>query len=154
PLLAIGMGPSVLAAALLFTMPNPRLASIGFLVLVFFPVILSPTNPQSYNPEAYLFFSFMAIMSVILVSVLVRTVLPTSDALGRRWCLTSARAEMRRLLAGRRSRRLDNEALSRDADRIGHLAALQPADADERRDDLRQTLEIFGCAAAMRRVRT
>src|SRR6202041_1995523 len=76
PLLAIGMAPSVLAAALLFTMPNPRLASIGFLVLVFFPVILSPTNPQSYNPEAYLFFSFMAIMSVILLSVLVRTVLP------------------------------------------------------------------------------
>jgi hypothetical protein len=154
PLLAIGMAPSVLAAALLFTMPNPRLASIGFLVLVFFPVILSPTNPQSYNPEAYLFFSFMAITSVIMLSVLVRTVLPTPDALRRRWCLTSARAEMRRLLAGRRSRRLDNEALFRDADRIGQLAALQPAEADERRDDLRQALEIFGCAAAMRRVRT
>ena len=154
PLLAIGMAPSVLAAALLFTMPNPRLASIGFLVLVFFPVILSPTNPQSYNPETYLFFSFMAITSVILLSVLVRTVLPTSDALRRRWCLTSAQAEMRGLLAGRRSRCLDNAALFRDADRIGQLAALQPADGDERRDDLRQALEIFGCAAAVRRVRT
>jgi uncharacterized membrane protein YccC len=154
PLLAIGVAPSVLAAALLFTIPNPRLAPIGFLVLVFFPVILSPTNPQSYNPEAYLFFSFMAITSVILVFILVRTVLPTSDALRRRWCLTSARAEMRGLLAGGRSRGLDDEALFRDADRIGQMAALQPADDDERRDDLRQALDIFGCAAAVRRLRT
>jgi uncharacterized membrane protein YccC len=148
------MAPSVLAAALLFTIPNPRLASIAFLVLVFFPVILSPTNPQSYNPETYLFSSFMAITSVILLFVLLRTVLPTSDALRRRWYLTSARAEMRDLLAGGRSRRLDDEALFRDADRIGQLAALQPAADDERRDDLRQALDIFGCAAAVRRVRT
>jgi uncharacterized membrane protein YccC len=154
PLLAIGMAPSVLAAALLFTIPNPRLASIGFLVLVFFPVILSPTNPQSYNPQTYLFSSFMAISSVILLFVLLRTVLPTSDALRRRWYLTSARAEMRDLLAGGRSRRLDDEDLFRDADRIGQLVALQPAAGDERRDDLRQALDIFARAAAMRRVRT
>jgi uncharacterized membrane protein YccC len=154
PLLAIGMAPSVLTAALLFTIPNPRLASIAFLVLVFFPVILSPANPQSYNPDTYLFTSFMAITSVILLFVLLRTVLPTSDAHLRRWYLTSARGEMRDLVAGRRSRRLDDEALFRDADRIGQLAALQPAADDERRDDLRQALEIFGRAAAVRRVRT
>jgi uncharacterized membrane protein YccC len=154
PLLAIGMAPSVLAAALLFTIPNPRLASIGFLLLVFFPVILFPTNPQSYNPQTYLFSSFMAIISVILLFVLLRTVLPTSDALRRRWYLTSARAEMRDLLAGGRSRRLDDEALFRDADRIGQLAALQPAADDERRDDLRHALDIFGRASAVRRVRT
>ena len=154
PLLAIGMAPSVLAAALLFTIPNPRLASIAFLVLVFFPVILSPTNPQGYNPETYLFSSFMAITSVVLLFVLLWTVLPTSDALRRRWYLTSARAEMRDLLAGGQSRRLDDEALFRDADRVGQLAALQPAADDEHRDDLRQALEIFGRAAAVRRVRT
>jgi uncharacterized membrane protein YccC len=154
PLLAIGMAPGVLAAALLFTIPNPRLASIGFVVLVFFPFILSPTNPPIYNPESYLFSSFMATTAVILLFVLMRTVLPTSDALRRRWCLTSARAEMRGLLSGSRSPRLDDEALFRDADRIGQLAALEPADGDERRDELRQVLDIFGCAAAVRRVRT
>jgi uncharacterized membrane protein YccC len=154
PLLAIGMAPVVLAAALLFTIPNPRLAPIAFLVLVFFPVILSPANPQSYNPQTYLFTSFIAITSVILLFVLLWTVLPTSDALRRRWYLTSARAEMRDLLVGGGSRRLDDEALFRDADRIGQLAALQPAAADERRDDLRQALDIFGRAAAVRRVRT
>jgi uncharacterized membrane protein YccC len=154
PLLAIGMAPSVLAAALVSTIPDPRLASIASLVRFFFVVILSPANPQSYNPDTYLFTSFMAITSGILLFVLLRTMLPTSDALRRGWCLTSARAEMRDLLAGGRSRRPDDEALFRDADRIGQLAALQPDAHDERRDDLRQALDIFGRAAAVRRVRT
>src|SRR5712675_864161 len=154
PLLAIGMAPVVLAGALLSTNPNHGLASTAYLALVFFLVILAPANPQVYNPETYLFYSFMAITSVVLLFVLLWIVLPTSDALRRRWYLTSAQAEMRNLLAGGRSRRLDDEALFRDADRIGQLAALQPADDDERRDDLRQAVEIFGRAAAVRRVRT
>src|SRR5712672_1971909 len=154
PLLAIGMAPSVIAAALLLTIPNPKLSTIAFLVLVFFAVILAPTIPKVYNPESYLFSSFMAITSVVLLLVLLWTVLPTSDALRRRWYLRSARAEMRDLLAGGQSRRLDDEALFRDADRIGQLAVLQPAADDGRRDDLRQALEIFGRAAAVRRVRT
>jgi uncharacterized membrane protein YccC len=152
PLLAIGMAPSVLAAALLLTIP--RLASIAFLVLVFFPVILAPANPPGYDPETWLFTSLMAIASVFVLFVLLRTVLPTSDALRRHWYLTSARAEMRDLLAGGRFRRPGDEALFRDADRIGQLAALQPAAGDERRDDLCQALDIFGRAAAVRRVRT
>jgi uncharacterized membrane protein YccC len=147
PLLAIGMAPSILFAALLSTKQ-------GFLVLVFVPVILSPANPQSYNPESYLFSSLMAITAAILLFVPLRTLLPTSDALKRRWRLTSARAEIRDLFAGVPSRRLDDEALFRDADRIGQLAALRPADGDERRDDLREALDIFGRAAAVRRVRT
>src|SRR5712672_46515 len=154
PLLAIGMAPVVLAGALLSTSPNQQLASTAYLALVFFLVILAPANPQVYSPETYLFSSFMAITSVVLLFVVLWTVLPTSDALRRRWYLTSARAEMRDLLAGGRSRRLDDEALFRDADRVGQLAALQAADDDERRDDLRQALDIFGRAAAMRRVRT
>jgi uncharacterized membrane protein YccC len=154
PLLAIGMAPVVLAGALLSTSPNQQLASTAYLALIFFLVILAPANPQVYNPETYLFYSFMAITSVVLLFVLLLTVLPTSDALRRRWYLTSAQAEMRDLLAGGRSRRLDDEALFRDADRIGQLAALHPAADDERRDDLRQALEIFGRAVAVRQVRT
>jgi uncharacterized membrane protein YccC len=153
PLLAIGRAPTVRAAALLLTIPNPRLAPIAFLLLVFFPVMLSPTNPQSYNPETFLFFSFLAIASVILLFVLLRT-LPASDALRRRWYLTSARTEMRDVLDGCRSRHLHDEALFRDADRIGQLAALPPAADDEHRNDLREALEISGQAAAVRRART
>lgn len=154
PLLAIGMAPSVLAAALLCTTSNPRLALIAFLVLVFFPVMLSPENPQQYNPELYLSSSFIATVAVMLLFVLLRTVLPTSDAIRRCWYLTSARAEMRALLDGGCARRRDAEALFLDADRIAQLAALQPAAGDERRDDLRLALDIFGYAAAVRQVWT
>ena len=154
PLLAIGMAPSVLAAALLFTLPNAILATIGFQLLVFFPVLLSPANPQDYNPEAYLFRSFMAITAVILLFAALWTILPASDDIRRRWYLTSARAELRDLLAGRRSRHRDDDALFRDADRVGQHAALQPVDGDEFRDDLRQALNIFGLAAAARRIQT
>src|SRR5258707_3297497 len=37
---------------------------------------------------------------------------------------------------------------------MDNRATLKPADDDERRDDLRQALKIFGRAAAVRRVRT
>src|SRR5258708_38210924 len=143
PLLAIGMAPVVLAGALLSTSSNQQLASTAYLALVFFLVILTPANPQVYSPETYLFTSFMAVTSVVLLFVLLWTVLPTSDARRRRWYLTSAQAEMRELLAGRQSRRLDDEALFRDADRVGQLAALPPATNDEHRDDLRQALTLF-----------
>jgi uncharacterized membrane protein YccC len=154
PLLAIGMVPCVVGAALLFTLPSARISSIGFLMLVYYPVLLAPENPQDYNPQAYLFRSFLAITAVILVFVVLWTILPTSDDLRRRWYLTSARAELRDLLAGRRSRHQADDALFRDADRIGQLAALQPAGGDARRDDLRQALDIFRLAAAARRIRT
>jgi uncharacterized membrane protein YccC len=154
PLLAIGMAPTVLGAALLFTLPNARISSIGFLILVYFPILLSPSNPQDYNPQTFLYRSFLAIMAVILVFAILSTILPASDALRRRWYLTSARAELRDLLAGRRPRYRDDDASFRDADRIGQLAALQPADGDERRDDVRQALNMFGLAAAARRIQT
>jgi uncharacterized membrane protein YccC len=154
PLLAIGMAPSVLAAALLFTLPNAKLSSIGFLLLVYFPLLLSPANPQNYNPETYLYHSFLAITAVILLFAVLWTILPVSDDLRRRWYLESARTELLDLLAGRRPRHRDDDALFRDADRIGQLVALQPADGDERRNDLRQALCIFGLAAAARRIQT
>jgi uncharacterized membrane protein YccC len=154
PLLAIGMAPVLLGAALLSTFPNGKVSLIGFLVLVFFPLLLSPANPQDYDPEMYLYSNFLAIMAVILMCGALWTILPVSDDLRRRWYLESARAELSDLLACRPSRHGDHDALFRDADRIGQLAALQAADGDERRDDLRQALNIFRLADAARRIQT
>jgi len=120
PLLAIGMAPVVLTAALVLTVPNARLSSIAFQVLVFSPVILSPANPQHYSAEAYLFSSVIVITSGILLFVLLRTLFPTSDALLRHWYLTSARAEMHDLLAGNRFRWHDGEALFRELTASGN----------------------------------
>jgi uncharacterized membrane protein YccC len=154
PLLAIGMAPTVVGAALLVTLPNARISSIGFLVLVFFSLLLSPANPQDYDPRVYLYHNFLAIIAIILMFAVVWTILPASDDLRRRWYLKSARAELHDLLAGRRSRYGDGDALFRDADRIGQLAALEPTDGDERRDDIRESLNILRLAATARRIQT
>ena len=124
---------AVLGAALLCTTSNretgiDRVPGAGFLSRD----ALANESAAVY-PELYLFSSFIAIASAILLFVLLRTVLPTSDALRRHWYLKSAQAEIRALLSGGCSRRLDDEALFRDADRIGQLAALQPAPGDARR---------------------
>ena len=106
PLLAIGMAPSVLAAALLFTtsqsetgldrVPGSRLLSRDAL----------PDEPAELQPRDL---SVLQLSGDHVGHPAVRPaadLLPASDALRRRWYLTSARAEMRELLAGRRSRRL------------------------------------------------
>ena len=142
PLLAIGMAPVVLTAALVLTVPNARLSSIAFQVLVFSPVILSPANPQHYSAEAYLFSSVIVITSVILLFVLLRTLFPTSDALLRHWYLTSARAEMHDLLAGNRFRWHDGEALFRELTASGNWPRCSLL-KDDRREDVRQALDIF-----------
>ncbi len=153
PLLAIGMAPVVITAALLLTVPNPRLTSTAFIVLVFFPVLLSPANPQNYSAEAFLFSSIIAIVSAILLFVILSTVFPTSDELLRGWYLTSAQGEMLDLEGGYGVHLPEEEALFRDADRIGQLIALLPAEEDDRREDVRQALDIFLWAAMVRRIR-
>ena len=117
-------------------------------------MILSPANPQSYNAETYLYSSLMAIAAAVLLFVPLRAVLPTTDALRRRWSLRSAQAEMRALLAGGRSGRLDDEALFRDADQMDNWPLSSPPKAIEAVTTSVRLLDIFECAAAVRRVRT
>ena len=133
PLLAIAMLPPVVAGCLLIATGNPLLFGIGFLNVVFFPVLLSPTNPQSYNPQSYLVESFLAVTGVILLAILLATVLPTSAARKRRWLLGSIARDVRDAAAGRRrARRADAEASYRAADRLGQIAALAFADDADR----------------------
>jgi hypothetical protein len=55
PLLAIGLAPFVIGAALLITRPNPVLSALGRLKLIFITAIFAPSNPQTYDPQAFLF---------------------------------------------------------------------------------------------------
>jgi hypothetical protein len=50
PLLAIGLAPFVIAAALLMTSPNRTVSALGRLSLIFAVSIFSPSNPQTYDP--------------------------------------------------------------------------------------------------------
>ena len=57
PLLAIGLAPFMIGAALLMTRPNPVLSALGRLNLIFIIEVFAPSNPQTYNPQAFLFSS-------------------------------------------------------------------------------------------------
>src|SRR6516162_10456320 len=67
PLLAIGLAPFVVGAGLLISGPNPGLASLGRLSLIFFMVIFSPSNPQTYDPQAFVFSSLFVCLGIGLL---------------------------------------------------------------------------------------
>ena len=101
PLLAIGMAPSVLAAALLFTIPTRTPRSASFYSSSSLCCFRRRTRKTTI-PKPICTLSFLAITAVILLFAVLWTILPASDDLRRRWYLKSARAELRDLLAGRR----------------------------------------------------
>lgn len=152
PLLALGMGPTIVVASLLLSAGKPALYGVGFLLIVFFPVILSPANPQSYNPQSYLFTSFLSLLAVVALFLLLATLLPTSAAQQGEWMLASARDDLREAVSGRR-RRFDPAANAfRDADRIGQFSILRGVGAHE--SALLRLMRMSELAACGRRIRT
>src|SRR5262249_29404378 len=59
PLLAIGLAPFLIGAALLSSLPNPVLAGLGKLNLIFISALLAASNPQTYNPQSFLVTSLL-----------------------------------------------------------------------------------------------
>ena len=152
PLLAIAMAPAVVGACLIVASGRPKLVGIGTLLLVFFPVILSPSNPQSYNPQTYVTTGVLAVAAVVVTAVALNVVLPTSDARRRRWLLDAARRDLRSILDGRPGGLRDPEAMVRNADRIGQLAALSPGDPAAHDADLKAALWMSDLGSAGLRI--
>ena len=151
-LLVLGMGPSILLASLFLTSGKPALLGIGFLTLVFFPQSLSVSNPQEYDPQTYLYFTFLTVLGAICVFLSLSTVLPTTPKMQRRWMFGSARRDLREAVFDRR-RRFDSLACAfRDADRIGQFSVL-PSTGD-READLRTLIRMSDLASCARRIRT
>ena len=149
PLLAIGLAPFLIGAALLATLPNPVLAGLGKVNLIFISAVFAASNPQTYNPQAFLFTSLFLCVAIGLLLAAQYLIPPVSDGQRRRWLLASARHELR-LLLGRADRRYaPEEATFRDAVRVGQIAAAGPNEA-EYRTSVEQALTYFDQAAAIR----
>ncbi|MDX7953864.1 FUSC family protein, partial [Lichenihabitans sp. Uapishka_5] len=153
PLLVLAMGPTIFIAALLLSTGNPTHFGIGFLLLVFFPAVLGPSNPQDYNPQSYIFSSCLNVTAVIGLFILLSVVLPTGPDRQRGWMLASARKDLRAAVFGPHQR-LPNllGCVFRDADRIGQMGGLGP-DASGT-EDLRYLIRMSDLAACARRLRT
>ena len=151
PLLAIAIAPTVIAACLLLTSANPKLPGIGFVLMVFFTVILAPSNPQSYNPQIYILVSVLAITAALTLAFWLTVITPTSDAMRRRWSMRAAGRDLRDALAGRAGRRGLAAAAFRSADRVGQVVGLSAKSDGARRRTVHHAMLLNDAfVAAMR----
>src|SRR5262249_3835979 len=141
----------VIGTAVLMTRPNPFLASLGRLGLVFMLVIFAPSNPPAYNPQSFLFTSLFLCVAVALL-LAAQMLVPTESSERRQgWILASARHDFERVLSRRDRGLAPEEAMFRDATRIAQI----PAIATSPRDSavLAEALSYFDRAAAIRLAR-
>lgn len=118
PLLAIGLAPLVIGAALLISLPNRVVAALGRFILIYAAIIFPPVNPQTYGGESYVIFSLLACLAPSLLLAAQFLVPPVSPEQRRRWMVSSARDDAFRRPAGDRQ---PEEEMFRDAGRIGQI---------------------------------
>ncbi|MEG9525614.1 MAG: FUSC family protein [Hyphomicrobiales bacterium] len=112
PILALAVAPVVFAAC--FLILNPPTASIGFILLVYFPVLLSPGNPQSFDAQTFFGnFAQMMIVAVILATT-VRVILPIRPDQARAYAFDSAIRDVRSALVGAGGDAVDRTSLNSD----------------------------------------
>jgi uncharacterized membrane protein YccC len=148
PLLVIGLAPFLIGAALLSSLPNPALSSIGKVNLIFISAVLAASNPQTYNPQSFLFTSLFVCIAVSLLLALQYLIPPVSDDQRRSWLLASAQHELC-LVPGADGGLAPEEATFRDAVRVGQIVAAGPSDPGYRAS-VEQALVCFDQAAALR----
>ena len=147
PLLAIAMAPVVFAAC--FLSLNPPTFGIGFILLVFFPVLLSPANPQSYDPQGFLTNAFLVIFAALILFFTVRVILPISNARHRAFALDSARRALVEALAGRGGDATTRTSLN--SDRLLQFARWSSGSAAVRRASLDRAFDLARMESAAAR---
>jgi uncharacterized membrane protein YccC len=147
PLLAIAIAPVVFAAC--FLSLNPPTFGIGFILLVFFPVLLSPANPQSYDPQGFLTNAFLVIFAALILFCTVRVILPVSNARHRAFALDSARRALVEALAGRGGDATTRTSLN--SDRLLQFARWSSGSAAVRRANLDRAFDLARMESAAAR---
>jgi uncharacterized membrane protein YccC len=149
PLLALALAPFIIGATIAKTLPNPIVAALGRLDLIFILIIFSPSNPQSYDPNTFLFSVLFLCAGIALLLAAQLLVPPVSGERRQRWLLASGRRELEHVLSGRDRRWAPEEAMFRDAVRIGQLAAATSA-GPQQHALFSEALSYFDEAAAIR----
>ena len=147
-LLALALAPFMIGATVLMTRPNRLVSGLGLINLIFILAIFAPTNPPSYNPQAWLFTSLFVWVATALL--LAAQILVPVESIERRqrWILASARWEYEYALSRRDRRLAPEEAMFRDATRIGQISAGGTSHRDSA--VLKKALSYFDRAAAVR----
>jgi hypothetical protein len=149
PLLALALAPFMIGAAVAIRWPHPIVAALGRLNLIFILDIFSPSNPQPYDPNIFLFsvLFLVAGIGVLLAGQLL--IPPPSGETRLGWLLASARRELDHVLSRRDRRWAPEEAMFRDAMRIARLAGATRG-SPQQRAVLTEALSCFDQVAAIR----
>ena len=147
-LLALALAPFMIGATVLMTRPNRMLSGLGRRNLLFILGIFAPSNPPSYNPQSFLFISlFVCVATALLLAA--QILVPTETSVRReRWIMASAHYDFEQLLSRRDRRLAPEEAMFRDAGRIGQIMGGGTSPPD--REVLAEALSYFDRAAAIR----
>jgi uncharacterized membrane protein YccC len=131
------MAPFTVGAALLMKSQNLLWSSLGRVNLLFMMVILAPSNPQTYNPQTFLFTSLFIAAAAALLLAAQTLIPPVSD--DRRWMrlLAEARSELQE--PAHQNGEAPEEATFRDASRIGQFLAVGGT------QDSRALAEMLSC---------
>ena len=149
PLLALALLPVIGGIALLMTVHNPLVAALSRLNLIFVLGILAPANPQSWDPQTYLFTSLFVCVAAGLLFAAQLLVPPVTDGQRRQWLLDAARREALPGSNPSAGRWTPEEALFRDAVRIALMA--RPHSAEDDRDImLEEAVRLFGETGLLR----
>jgi uncharacterized membrane protein YccC len=137
PVLAIGLAPFTVGAALLITSKNLLWSSLGRVNLSFITMIFAPSNPQTYNPQAFLFTSLFVIVAATLLLAAQTLIPPVSDDKRRMRLLAEARSELHQWVHP--NGEAPEEATFRDASRINQFLGVGGA------QDSRALAEMVSC---------
>jgi uncharacterized membrane protein YccC len=147
-LLALALAPFMIGATVLMTRPNRLVSGLGRINLIFILVIFAPSNPPAYNPQAFLFTSLFVWAATALLLTAQILVPVESNELRQRWILMSARCDFEHVLSRRDRRLAPEEAMFRDAARIGQIPVGGARDRESA--VLKEALSYFDRAAAIR----
>jgi uncharacterized membrane protein YccC len=147
-LLAIGLAPLVIGAALLISLPNRTVSALGRFILIFAVTIFSPANPQTYDGQSYVIFFLLACVAPGLLLATQFLVPPVSQERRRRWMLLSAREEFAQ--GPSRDRRHEpEEEMFRDAVRIGQILSAG-GNAPDSAETMEEVLSNFDQSSIIR----
>jgi uncharacterized membrane protein YccC len=145
PLLAIAMAPFTIGAAVLMKSQNLLWSSLGRVNLLFIPILLAPSNPQTYNPQSFLFTSLFLVAAASLLLAVQTLFPPVSDDERRMRLVAEARSELQE--PAHQNGDAPEEATFRDASRIGQFLAVGGAQESRALADM---LSCFDQSAMVR----
>jgi hypothetical protein len=148
PLLAIGLAPLAIGAALLVASPNRMLSALGRMSLIFAVTTFWPSNPQTYDAQSYIFSFLFNCVGVGLLFATQFLVPPVSEGRRRRWLLLSARREFVQVPSADR-RYEPEEEMFRDAVRIGQILSAGGA-APNNLETVEEMLSLFDQSSIIR----